>query len=60
MTAHEMPGNPFKLKPGEMNNLMRSWGCPESLIDKITKLGIYPWTMKGIPAKLEHMFAHAL
>lgn len=58
MAVHEVPGEPFKLSPGDMLSLMRTWGYPESLITKIKKLGIYPWVLKDIPTKLEHMFAH--
>jgi ferredoxin len=58
MIPHEMPGNPYALPAGEMVRLMRGWGYPEPLVSKIMKLGIYPWTLKDIPAKLKHMFAH--
>ncbi|NLV51185.1 MAG: 4Fe-4S binding protein [Clostridiales bacterium] len=58
MAVHEVPGEPFKLTFGNMSDTMRSWGYPEPLVAKVMKLGIYPWTLKDIPAKLEHMFSH--
>jgi epoxyqueuosine reductase len=58
MTVHEAPSEPFKMRAGDMISLMRGWGYPELLVSKIMKLGLYPWTLKDIPSKLEHMFAH--
>jgi epoxyqueuosine reductase len=56
--THDMPDNPFALTADKMISLMRGWGYPESLVGKIMKLGIYPWTLKDLPVKLEHMLAH--
>jgi epoxyqueuosine reductase len=58
MAVHEMPAEPFHMSVVDMISLMRGWGYPEPLVTKIMKLGIYPWTLKDIPSKLEHMFAH--
>jgi epoxyqueuosine reductase len=56
MVEHEAPENPFKLRPEDMVNLMRGWGYPVPLVDKVMKLGIWPWNLKDIPGKLKLMF----